>query len=284
MNFFARLRQRFPHIHSRLYTAGDPLDRETAERLKAAGLNEIRFSIKIDDAPEKQARVLRRIRLTREHISTVMVEMPVIPGSDESMCALLCELDEIGVDGINLLEFCFPLNNAPAFRQRGFALKSPPYQVYYNYWYAGGLAIADSENAALRLMLFALEKGLSLGVHYCSLENKHTGQVYQQNAGVDAGDTYFFSEKDYFLKCAKVFGLQADSVAAILAEHRQPMRRDAFRGVVQFHPASIALLKGLDVEICLSLNVIEQHSATERDIKEVQLQHTTPSTFVLSEM
>lgn len=284
VSFFNRLRDSFPDIHSRLYTAGDPLDLETVERLKASGLNEIRFSIKIDDPLEKQARVLKRIRLARAHIPSVMVEMPIIPGSDERMRELLCELDEIGVDGINLLEFCFPLNNAQAFRERGFALKSPPYQVYYNYWYAGGLAIADSENAALRLMLFTLEKGLSIGVHYCSLENKHTGQVYQQNVDADVGDTYFFSGKDYFLKCAKVFGRQADRVAAILTEHKRPMKRDVKRGFVQFHPSSVALLEQLDVEICLSLNVIEQYSATEFDIKEVQLQHATPSTFVFSEI
>lgn len=55
-----------------------------------------------------------------------MVEMPVIPGSGEQMKALLCELDALGVDGINLLEFCFPLANAAAFRERGFTLKYPP--------------------------------------------------------------------------------------------------------------------------------------------------------------
>lgn len=284
VNFFTHLHQQFPQIHSRLYTAGDPLDRDTVSQLKHTGLSEIRFSIKIDDPPEKQARILRRIRLAREFIPSVMVEMPVIPGTTEEMRVLLSELDQIGVNGINLLEFCFPLNNAAAFRERGFSLKSPPYQVYYNYWYAGSSAIAKSENTALALMLFALENKLSLGVHYCSLENKHTGQIYQQNSQAVVDDTYYFSDKDYFLKCAKVFGPQSHDVGAILVEQKLSVKYDLQHNFIQFHPSSIHLLQALDIEICLSLNVVEQHSETEIYIKEVQLQHTTPSTFEFSDI
>ena len=58
--------------------------------------------------------------------------------------------------GINLLEFCFPLGNAKAFHERGFNLKNPPYNVYYNYWYAGGLAVAESEQHCLELVDFAM--------------------------------------------------------------------------------------------------------------------------------
>ncbi|PWC12190.1 radical SAM protein [Brenneria corticis] len=281
-DFFAQLHDEFPAVHSRLYTAGDPLDRDTARKLQQSGLKEIRFSIKIDDPPEKQARIMRRIRLARDFIPTVMVEMPVIPGTLAQMRQLLRELDDIGVDGINLLEFCFPLSNAETFRHLGFELKYPPYQVYYNYWYAGGLAIANSENTALALMLFALDNGLKLGVHYCSLENKHTGQIYQQNHGRPVDDSYYFSPHDYFFKCAKVFGRAIDAVTAILAAHRQPVKRIAQYNCIQFHPSAIALLGELDIEVCLSLNVVERHSAAENYIKEVQLQHVTPSMFALS--
>ena len=34
------------------------------------------------------------------------------------MYDLLLKLDAIGVDGINLLEFCFPLTNSPAYQER----------------------------------------------------------------------------------------------------------------------------------------------------------------------
>ncbi|MEX6039645.1 radical SAM protein [Providencia hangzhouensis] len=47
--FFQAVQQKLPLAHSRLYTAGDRLDRSTALALAKAGLQEIRFSIKIDD-------------------------------------------------------------------------------------------------------------------------------------------------------------------------------------------------------------------------------------------
>jgi len=31
------------------------------------------------------------------------------------------------------------MNNADEFRKRGFKLKTPPFRVLYDYWYAGGL-------------------------------------------------------------------------------------------------------------------------------------------------
>src|SRR3546814_2232120 len=105
----------------------------------------IRFSIKIDDPPDRQRRTLDRIALAKEYIPAVMVEMPVEPGSLLAMEHLFDEFERIGLDGINLLELCFPLTNAPAFRARGLLLKYPPYEVFYNSWYAGGLAIACSE-------------------------------------------------------------------------------------------------------------------------------------------
>lgn len=280
--FFRQLNQRMPNVHSRLYTAGDPLDRTTAENLRQAGLKEIRFSIKIDDPSERQEKVLRRIALAREYIPVVMVEMPVLPGTRKEMRRLLLELDRIGVDGVNLLEFCFPFNNADVFKRLGFSLKYPPYQVYYNYWYAGGLAIAESELICLELMLFALEKRLSLGVHYCSLENKHTGQVYQQNIGYPVDDSFIFSERDYFFKCAKVFGKPGRDVEAVLSRYKQAFKRNAEHDFIQFNPSAIELLTGMNIEICLSSHIIESLSETEFSIKEVQLSKTTPSTFALA--
>jgi pyruvate formate-lyase activating enzyme-like uncharacterized protein len=281
--FFQRLRQRQPEVHSRLYSAGDPLDRETAEQLQQAGLDEIRFSIKIDDSPRRQQKVLERIALARQYIPTVMVEMPVLPGSENQMRQLLLALDKIGVDGINLLEFCFPFHNAERFKQCGFSLKYPPYQVYYNYWYAGGLAIAGSERLSLELIQFALQQRLKLGIHYCSLENKHTGQIYQQNFGYCADPTQTFSERDYFIRCAKVFGDAALRVETILSAHGQPFRHNLLHGYIQFNVNAISLLYPLDIEICLSSHIIETQSDSEFLLKEVQLARTTPLAFAAAE-
>ena len=49
--------------------------------------------------------------------------MPVIPGTIEEMKELLLDLEELDIFGINLLEFCFPLENAKAFPGKGFRSK-----------------------------------------------------------------------------------------------------------------------------------------------------------------
>jgi pyruvate formate-lyase activating enzyme-like uncharacterized protein len=108
-----------------------------------------------------------------------MVEIPVLPGTLDEMKAVLTELDRLEIFGINLLEFCFPYNNVGIFRQRGYKIKARPYRVLYNYVYGGGLSVAGSEDVCLDLVDCAMDAGLTLGVHYCSLENKHTGQIYQ---------------------------------------------------------------------------------------------------------
>lgn len=290
IQFFQRVQQKLPHVHTRLYTAGDPLDRNTALSLAKAGLKEVRFSIKIDDPKERIDKVLRRIALAREIFPTVMVEMPVIPYTEPQMYQLVTQLDEMGIDGINLLEFCFPLTNSHEYKTRGFHLKNPPYEVYYNYWYAGGLAVAGSELACLRVLKFALEKRLSIGVHYCSLENKHTGQVYQSNAFFQhdesvMGPHYLFSTKDYFFKSAKVFGDDCEKVAQYLNQANVPYQQELLHGFLQFNPESILCLKALPtLAIALTSHIVEPDENGEPLIKEVRIELTTPTEFLLTDI
>ncbi|MGG4607581.1 radical SAM protein [Providencia sp. Me31A] len=288
--FFQTVQQKLPQVHSRLYTAGDPLDRNTARALAKAGLQEIRFSIKIDDPKARITKILQRIALAREIFPTVMVEMPVIPGTEQQMFQLLIQLDDIGIDGINLLEFCFPLTNSEAYQSRGFTLKNPPYEVYYNYWYAGGLAVAQSELACLRVLKFALENQLAIGVHYCSLENKHTGQVYQSNAFFEQrkdviGEHYYFSSQDYFFKSAKVFGDDCETVANLLKRAGVSYHQELLHGFLQFNPESIFLLSSLtELPIALTSHIIEPDEQGNPLIKEVRIQMTTPTDFLLTDL
>ena len=197
----------FPDAYTRLYTCGDHLERETLQALKDAGLNEIRVSIRLEDAEKARRHTLEQVALAREYIPNVMVEMPILPGSLSEMKTILTELDRLGVFGINLLELCFPFHNVDQFRSRGYSIKARPYRVPHNYrGYAGGLPVAGSEATCLDLIEFALEAGLRLGVHYCSLENRQTSQVYEQNIAAANSGVLYFSKRDYFLKTAKVFG------------------------------------------------------------------------------
>lgn len=237
LDFLATARELYPHAHKRIYTCGDGLSFDLLRQLRLAGLDELRFSVKLDEGERSVGRTLSIIEQAVAEIPDVMVEMPVIPGTREAMENLLLRLDSLGVRGINLLEFCFPLCNAEEFSKRGFKLRRQPFRILYDYWYAGGLPVAGSERLALELLEFARDRNLSLGVHYCSSDNKNTGQVFQQNIAFfnDARiqKLWGFLEldtQDYYLKCAKAFGSDARAIAKWL-EIACVERADELRGI-----------------------------------------------------
>ena len=120
-------------------------------------------------------------------------------------------------------------------------LRQNPYPILYNYWYAGGLPIAGSEAECLELMRFAAERGLRLGVHYCSLDNKNSGQIYQQNKGflldkafAAAHGWLHFDEEDYFLKCVKAVGDDASPILGWALEKARVAANGAPSTTVRF--------------------------------------------------
>lgn len=283
--FFRKARALFPAAHTRLYTTGDHLTPELAEALREAGLDEVRFSIRMHDLARGHRHTFDRIALAKGVIPSVMVEMPILPGTLEIMQGVLVELDGLGVDSINLLELCYPLNNAEAFNQRGFAVTPHPFRVLYDYWYAGGLPVAGSEAVCLALVAFALETGLKLGVHYCSLENKHTGQVYQQNAHARLPATYAFSQRDYFWKTIKVFEPDIRRVRRALRGQPAELRRVSDdESCLELHVSQVAALRAaqLDVELGLSFNVLETR-AEGQVLRELKLALVRPESFELEQ-
>lgn len=271
--FCAYVHERHPEAHVRLYTAGDFLDESLLIRLRDAGLGELRMSIKLDDGEDDIDEALERLELAKRFIPDVMVEMPAIPGTRDRMRTLMRELDRRGAFGINLLEFCYPLGEWDEFERRGFAVKNPPFPVLYNYGYAGGLPIAGSELLCLELVEFALDEGLSLGVHYCSLENKNRDQICVQNAALSPdGGVYERDPDDFFLKTIKVFDGDAFVAKSVLdacgvADYAL---EDEGRSLA-FHPRHGAAIQGLSVVVCRSYNVLEE-SADGWVVRELKLE------------
>ena len=237
--FLARAAELFPTAHKRMYTSGDLLTEEAAAALRDAGLDEIRFSVKDDDTPAMQQKVLDAMRLAKRYIPSVMVEMPIIPGSHEHVQNLMRAFQDAGIDGMNLLEFCFPFCNWEEFDKRGFELRNPPFEVMYDYGYSGGLAVAGSEELILELMDWALDNGITFGLHYCSLENKHRSEIRQKNeraAGMHP--CIEFDEGNFFLRTAKVFGDDVPGVRAALDNlDCNVYMEDAEEGSLTFPPA-----------------------------------------------
>lgn len=280
--FFEHAHELYPASHTRLYTSGDHIDRTTLESLQKSGLKEIRFSIRMHDLAKGQRHIYENIVLAREYIPNVMVEMPVMPNTLNEMKDVLLELDRLGIYGINLLEFCFPMHNVEIYREKGYKVKARPFRVLYDYWYAGGLPVAGSETACLYLIDFALDEGLKLGVHYCSLENKHTGQLYKQNGGHRLPSRMYFSQRDYFLKTAKVFGEDIPPVKQVFdkAGYRDYSISEQHNSL-EFHVNKIGSLRKMAVDVGISSHVIETRKG-EEVLRELKVDVTTPQTFRLS--
>jgi pyruvate formate-lyase activating enzyme-like uncharacterized protein len=279
VEFFATASQKFPTAYKRLYTCGDYVDEDILGELQRAGLQEIRFSIRMHDLEKGHRQVFERILLAKKFIPNVMVEMPVLPGTLDIMQEVLLELERLQIHSINLLEFCFPYSNVEQFNLKGYAIKSRPYKILYEYWYAGGLPVARSEQVCLDLLDFAIQRGLTIGVHYCSLENKHTGQVYQQNQAQRAPKHTIFSQKDYFLKTAKVFG---DDISKTLRVFKKidykEFHHDQERNYLEFSVRKVKTLQKLDAEVGISSSVLEKRGE-ETFLRELCVDYTTPEWF-----
>jgi pyruvate formate-lyase activating enzyme-like uncharacterized protein len=281
IRFFETAKKNFPGVYTRLYTSGDFVDSEILATLKEAQLDEIRFSIRMQDLERGNNHVFDLIKLTREFIPHVMVEMPVLPDTLDVMKDVLVHLADLGLYSINLLELCFPLHNAEEFNQRGYQVKNNPFRVLYDYWYAGGLPVARSELACLDLIEFALDNKLKMGVHYCSLENKFTGQVYQQN-NYSTSKIRHFSQRDYFLKSAKVFGDDR-----LLVKHYfdkkgiKDCEENEEYNYLEFNVNQIRDLKKLEVEIGLCTSVFEDRDG-EQVLRELKVDLVNPAAFQIS--
>lgn len=206
LSFISLARELYPDSRLRVYTNGGLLDAGIIQQLAQNGLDEIRFSIKLESPQEITEHVFDIIETAVAHIKDVMVEMPVAPDQEEEMQTLLLRLDKLGVRGINLLELGFPFNNSEVFRARGLLLRKNPYGILYEYRYAGGVPIAQSEQVCLRLLEYADSKDISMGVQYCSVDNKNTSQAFQQNYLLQKHFPFcLYSEKDFILRSIKIF-------------------------------------------------------------------------------
>jgi pyruvate formate-lyase activating enzyme-like uncharacterized protein len=277
-SFFTYVKKERPNIHTRLYTNGDLVDEDILVKLRDSGLDEIRFSIKIEDSDSIINSIIKKLIKAKAYISAVMVEMPVIPGTVNRMKALLDKLELANVDGINLLEFLFPLINPLEYRERGFKIKYRPYEVLYNYTYAGGLPISGSEEDCLEILLYGIEKNFNMGMHYCSLENKLFSQIYNQNINTKLLDYEVFSQKDFFIKTAKVYGNQC----LIVLEQMKKLGEKRFyfdkkNNILEFHPILINNLPE-GIEVAISYNVIEMLN-NRKALKEIKLDLTYPEIF-----
>lgn len=282
--FIRHVKSRDSRTLVRIYTNGDLADKDTLMRLADAGLDEIRFGLKFNDDDIVPENLYQNLETAVGIIPGTVVEVPVKPGGFEAMKTLLDRSEAMGVYSVNLLEFLFPWVNPEEYVKSGYRVKKTPYRILHNYTYAGGLPIEGSEEECLRLVLYAAENRFKTGVHYCSLENKLTSQVWQQNSGIKLTPVEYFSQKDFFIKTAKAYGDEAKTAKMVLDRNgcRHYTCYDDV-GVLEFPVTDIRLLKGHDMELGISSMVCDQHGG-KRCIKEVAVDYTDPAQFSIDDI
>lgn len=280
VDFFRHVKSYDHGIHTRLYSNGDLVEEEMLRQLSPY-LDEIRIGIKPDQDGHLQLQDTEELLVTlTKHIGQVTIEMPVLPGSFEKMRPFLDLCNRIQIFSLNLLEFLFPWHHADRYRAMGYKIKHRPYDVIYNYSYAGGLPVDGSESEVLRCLVYAKDQGFSVGVHYCSLENKLTSQIYQQNIKIPLSKTELRSHKDHFLKSARFFGLDAAKAKSILEKIKGTrFIWDDRREMLECHPVDLVHLKESGMDDVIITFAVAENDGYQTTIREVHYQNISLTDF-----
>lgn len=170
-------------VHTWLYTNGTLSNRETLLKLREAGLNEIRFDIGATGFS------LEAARRAVDAIDTVTVEIPAIPEEFEVMKEKIAEMESAGIRHLNLHQLRLTPYNLPHVARRG-----------YTFLHGERVTVLESEQAALRLILWAYDTGVRLPINYCSFvyKNRFQNAAARRNSAAFIRKSYEdITEKGY---------------------------------------------------------------------------------------
>lgn len=278
--FISEVKKADESIQTRIYTNGDLVTEDIIKMLKNAGLDEIRFGLKPDENGNVSSKILENLDTANKYIKRTMVEMPFPLGKADKMKELMVSLNNIGIYSINILEFLYPFVHSDEYAKKGFEVKKHPYSVLYPYTYAGGVPVAGSSIECMEVMLYAIENNMKMGIHYCSLENKLTSQLYHANCNVAKSNIEYFSESDFFIKVAKGYGHDIDIIKNVLQENNKDYILYDDMNIIEFNPKDIYLLKNYDMELGLSYLAVDYDSSSgQKVMREYQIDKIEPALF-----
>ncbi len=152
LKFLTAVKNRYGNdIHKWMYTNGILITKEMLQKLRDAGLNEIRINL------VAQNYNIEKISLASKYINTVTVEIPAIPEDYERLCGILNQLLESGLKYLNLHQLRCTEFNYKNFIKRG-----------YSFLHGPDVTVLESELTALKLIKFAADSGTKLPINYCS--------------------------------------------------------------------------------------------------------------------
>jgi pyruvate formate-lyase activating enzyme-like uncharacterized protein len=160
LEFIKEIRKKCdPDIYIWLYTNGTLGDTELFKRLADAGIEEVRFDIGATNYSVSAIRNVKGI------IPNITIEIPSIPEETERLKKLLPLIIDAGVTNLNLHQLRLTEYNAPKVLKRN-----------YTYLHGERVTVLESEITALEIIQYIAQRGLDIGVNYCSFQYKNRFQ------------------------------------------------------------------------------------------------------------
>ena len=160
--YIKAVREKFGQkIYIWMYTNGDLITESVLQKLKEAGLDEIRFNISARNYD------LGHAELAVNYIKTVSVEIPAVPADYEIAKKSLAKMQKIGIKHLNIHQLISSESNCGNYIDRG-----------YTFLKQANAPILESEITALKLLKYAVDRKLSLPINYCTCayRNRTTGR------------------------------------------------------------------------------------------------------------
>lgn len=163
------------HVH--LYTSGVTLSEKLIKELISAGLDELRLH-----PPRRALDKVLKLASKFSRDLDIGLELPALPGHEDSLLKLLPLLEESGVKFLNLNELEFSESNYHALLARGYEI-------------AGDMISAKgSRETALKVINAAGEMRTGVAVHFCPATSKdryQTGlRLYRRGLSVSRAYEY----------------------------------------------------------------------------------------------
>nr|WP_321401010.1 radical SAM protein [uncultured Desulfobacter sp.] len=157
-------------IYTWMYTNGILATEDKFKALRDNGLNEIRFDLSANNYD------LSGLEKAVGVIPVVTVEIPAIPEDLDVTKSLTAVLNSMGVNYLNLHQIRCTQFNRPKLVQRG-----------YSFIHGPGVAVLETELAALELIRHTLDHDIHLPINYCSFTYRNQFQkaaARRRNAGL----------------------------------------------------------------------------------------------------
>ncbi len=210
---------------TRLYTNGDFITSDMLMRLSDSGLDEIRFGLNDYDIN------YRKIAMAQRYVTRVMIEFPVMPGHKKQAKSILRRANNLGLFGVNIKEMNYTGKNTEIFRRKNFFLKSRtlnPIQ-FAECTFLPLYAVYGSEELCFELMDYAAGEKFTIGIHYCSINNKKLSYAATLRA-VSRRDLkpYELVARNGLVKVLAIYDAEMEKAEQILTRHGVPPRERTF--------------------------------------------------------